>query len=469
MARSQPAAKRPASRRAAPARASRASSGASSRRRAATTVEVPPVPADEPGANGGPRSPDTEIPPWVRKAIALFFAWAVGLGVAYWALNRLRSLLLMGLVALFLSLALEPPVNALVRRGWRRPAATGLVVGAFVVVTIGFFAAFGSVAFTQASALVNDTPRYVHHVVQFLNRDFGTHINANSLIRDLESKNGAVHQFGQDLANSAGDVALTIGKALLQIVVTFVFALYLTADGPRFRRAILSRLSRQHQEIVLDTWELAFEKTGAYLYSRTIQAAVCTVTVWLFFVLLGIPSALALAIWVGVVSQFIPTAGTYIALVLPVLVTLVNDPTDTIWVLAFLVGYQQFENYYLGPRIARYTLKIHPALTIGTVFAGALLLGPVGALLALPATAVVQALVSSYTEEQEVIETHLTARPQAKRGRRFRIPAFSLRRRAEPPPAPPRKRRDAGDTGPAGRAAKPGKAGKGGKRPEKRA
>src|SRR6202043_1255090 len=139
------------------------------------------------------------------------------LGIAYWALNRLRPLLLMGLVALFLSLALEPPVNALVRRGWGRGPATGLAVGAFPVVAISFFAAFGSVAFTQASALVNDTPHYVRNVVQFLNRDFGTHINANSLIRDLQSKNGAVHQFGQDLANSAGDVALTIGTGLLQI------------------------------------------------------------------------------------------------------------------------------------------------------------------------------------------------------------------------------------------------------------
>lgn len=438
MARSQPPSKRPASSRAStratPARARRASSGTSSRRRAAASVSVPPIPADEVGGNGGPHPPpDSEVPGWVRRAIALFFAWAVGLGIAYWALNRLRPLLLMGLVALFLSLALEPPVNALVRRGWRRGAATGLVVGAFLVVAIGFFAAFGSVAFTQASALVNDTPHYVRNVVQFLNRDFGTHINANSLIRDLQSKNGAVHQFGQDLANSAGDVAVTIGTGLLQIVVTFVFALYLTADGPRFRRAILSRLPRRRQAIVLDTWELAFEKTGAYLYSRTIQAAVCTATVWLFLFLLGVPSALALAIWVGVVSQFIPTVGTYIALVLPALVTLVNDPSDTIWVLAFLVGYQQFENYFLGPRIAKYTLKIHPALTIGTVFAGALLLGPVGALLALPATAVVQALVSSYTEEQEVIETALTAQPEARR-RRLRIPAFSLRRQPEPSP-----------------------------------
>ena len=172
-----------------------------------------------------------------------------------------------------------------------------------------------------------------------------------------------------------------------------------------------------------------------YLYSRGLQAMVCTAVVWGFLFLLGVPSALALAIWVGVVSQFIPTVGTYIALVLPTLVTLVNSPFDTIWVLLFLVGYQQFENYILGPRIARFTLKIHPALTLGTVFAGALLFGPVGALLALPATSVIQALISTYTEEHEVIETGLTAEAAARSDRRTRR---SVRQRAA-------ERRSSGD------------------------
>jgi predicted PurR-regulated permease PerM len=389
-----------------------------------------------------PRRDDQEVPVWVRRAIALFFAWAVGLLVVYWVLVKLRPLLLILVVALFLSLAMEPPVNGLVRRGWRRGGATALVLGGFLVATIGFVAAFGSVAFTQASELVNHSGRYVHNVVDFLNRDFGTHINARGLIKNLQSRNGTVQKFARNLAKDAPNVALAIGKSLLEIILTFVFATYLTVDGPRVRRTICSRLPRRHQEIVLDTWELAVQKTGAYLYSRGLQALVCTAAVWVFLFALGIPSSLALAIWVGVVSQFIPTVGTYLALVLPALVTLVSSPVDTIWVIAYLVGYQQFENYYLGPRIAHFTLKIHPALTIGTVFAGALLLGPVGALLALPATAVIQALLSTYTEEQEVIETELTARPHPRR-RRVRIPRFSLRRRQPPdepstePPASP--------------------------------
>jgi predicted PurR-regulated permease PerM len=311
------------------------------------------------------------------------------------------------------------------------------------------------VAFTQASQLVNNAPHYVNNIVHFLNSNFGTSFNAKSLIHDLQSRNGAVQKFGRNLAHDAPDVALTIGKSLFEIIVTIIFAFYLTANGPGVRRAICSRLPRHRQQMVLDTWELAVDKTGSYLYSRLLQAIACTAVVWVFLFALGIPSALALAIWVGVVSQFVPTVGTYIALVLPALVTLVNSPVDTIWVMAFLVGYQQFENYYLGPRIARFTLKIHPALTIGVVFAGALLLGPIGALLALPATAVIQSLISAHTDEQEVIETPLTAEP-ARRARRFQIPRALRRRRPEPEPAARESgtRHGAGAASPATRGAR---------------
>ncbi|HEV2311180.1 MAG TPA: AI-2E family transporter [Acidimicrobiia bacterium] len=399
-------------------------------------MEAPAVAAADGASPDGRVDDDQQVPPWLRRAIALFFVWVIGLVLAYWVVTKLRVVILMVAVALFLSLAMEPPVNRLVKRGWPRHGATGLVWGAFLVVTIGFVAAFGSVAFTQTSQLVNNTAHYVRNVVAFVNRDFGTHINANGLIRNLQSPNGAVQKFGRSLAKDAPNVALTIGKSLLEIIVTFIFAYYLTADAQKFRRTICSRLPPRRQQIVLDTWELAVDKTGAYLYSRFLQAIICTAAVWVFLFLLGIPSSFALAVWVGVVSQFIPTFGTYLALVLPALVALLYDPVDALWVIAFLVGYQQFENYILGPRIARRTLKIHPALTIGAAFAGVLLLGPVGALLALPATAVIQALLSTYTDEQEVIETDMTT-PDAPRRRRIRLPRLSFTRRKVPDPPPP--------------------------------
>lgn len=369
-----------------------------------------------------------QVPKWLRRAIALFFTWAVGLIAAYWVLNKLRTFIMMVVVAFFLSLAMEPAVNKLAKRGWRRGAATGLVVVGVLALALGFLAAIGSVAVGQAGELVGNTSKYVRNVVDFLNDTFGAGIDAGDVIREIRSPNGAVSKLADQLADSAPDLTLGILEGLFQILTTLIFAFYMTADAPQLRRTICSRLPPERQQIVIDTWEIAVEKTGAYLYSRSIQAVISGFATWVFLFALGVPSALALAIFVGVVSQFIPTIGTYIAMVLPVLIALMNDPVDALWVLLFLNGYQQFENYVLGPRIARFTLKIHPALTIGTVIAGGYLLGGVGAVLALPATAVIQALISTYTEEQEIIETEMTEAPKAKKGRRIRIPRFSLRR-----------------------------------------
>ena len=269
----------------------------------------------------------------------------------------------------------------------------------------------------RRSELFDNAPRYVRELEQFVNDDLGIEWNADGLIRDLRQGNAPIDASAVTSPKGDRRHADRVGS-LLQLVTVLVFAFYMTADGPSMRRVICSRLPARHQEIVLDTWEIAIDKTGGYLYSRGIQAVVSAFATWAFLSALGVPHALALGIWVGVVSQFIPTVGTYIAMTLPVLVALVDNPIDVLWVLLFLVAYQQFENYLLGPRITKQTMDVHPALAIGTVFAGGLLFGAVGALLALPATAIIQALISAHTVEQEVIEDRLTAEPDAAGGPR---------------------------------------------------
>ena len=350
------------------------------------------------------------MPPWLSRAIALAAGWVVLLFAAYWALGRLRTLLIMILVAFFLSLAMEPAVDRLARRGWRRGSATGLVLGGVLVFTAIFFAAAGSIVVGQASDLVDNAPKYVRDFERFVNDDLGIEFDADSLVRELRNGNG-LNANNSDIVSGAVGVALAVGRGLLYFVTVLVFAFYMTADGPRMRRAICSRLPRARQEVVLDTWEIAIEKTGGYLYSRGIQAAISAFVTWAFLLALGVPYSLALGLWVGIVSQFIPTVGTYIAMVLPVLVAFKQDSADALYVLAFLVLYQQFENYILGPRVTKHSMNVHPALAIGTVFAGGLLLGGVGAILALPATAVIQAIISGYTTERDVIDAPLVQEP----------------------------------------------------------
>jgi predicted PurR-regulated permease PerM len=205
----------------------------------------------------------------------------------------------------------------------------------------------------------------------------------------------------------------------------------MVADGPRMRRAICQRLRPERQERILHAWELAIDKTGGYLYSRALLALLSAVFHTVAFSVIGLSYPVALGIWVGLVSQFLPVIGTYLAGVLPVLVALLDDPIRALWVLGIIVVYQQIENYLFAPRITARTLELHPAVAFSAAIAGAAILGPVGAVLALPACATVQAFLAEWAPKHEVIDSHLTAHEPPPRPRRTR------RRRAPPAGEPP--------------------------------
>jgi predicted PurR-regulated permease PerM len=111
-----------------------------------------------------------------------------------------------------------------------------------------------------------------------------------------------------------------------------------------------------------------------------------------------------------------PAVGTYLAGAVPVLVALTVSLLTALWMLVFIVAYQQLENYLLQPRITAKTLDMHPAVGFGTVLAGAAILGPVGAVLAQPAGASLQAFASAYIRRYDVEEHPLTT--DTRRGRR---------------------------------------------------
>ena len=85
---------------------------------------------------------------------------------------------------------------------------------------------------------------------------------------------------------------------------------------------------------------------------------------------IGTKAPVALALWVGVVSQFLPVVGTYLAAALPLVVALIDSPTKALVLLVFVLIYQQVENYVLLPRITARTMDLHPAIAFGAAIAG---------------------------------------------------------------------------------------------------
>jgi predicted PurR-regulated permease PerM len=349
------------------------------------------------------------LPPWIWKGIFAFWGVYALLQVGETAFGKLRQLLLMLLVSLFLSLAIEPAVNWMARRGIRRGLATGAVLAIIIVLAAVFIFAIGSLVAKQASSLFDKAPDYVRSIEGWVNRTFNQNVDARDLIDRITESNGPF----ESLATNTLSLSATFAGFLFQALGVAMFTFYLVADGPRFRRAICGRFRPAVQERVLIAWEVAIDKTGGYIYSRALLAFFAAVAHWIFFAIAGVRSPAALAIFVGLVSQFLPVVGTYAAGILPIIVTLVDQPVKALWVIGFIVLYQQFENYVLLPRITARTMDLHPAVAFGSAIAGSALLGPVGAVLALPVAASLQAFLTMYGHRHQVVASPLTGVDQS--------------------------------------------------------
>lgn len=360
--------------------------------------------ADPPDAAVGAAGPPPEpMPAWVPRAIVLFLAGVAGLLTLRWLVAELKSFLVIVVVSLFLSFAMEPAVNWLTRHGIRRGLSTGIVMFGGFLATVAFLVLLGQALFTQVSAFIEDLPERVERLEEQVNERFDTEFDADELVEQVQSDNV------QGIATDLGSRALGFGISALGVVFNLftiaLFTFYMVADGPRFRRSVLSFLPAERQERVADGWEVAIQKTGGYIYSRGLLALASAVVTTVVLEVLDVDYALALGLWTGLVSQFIPTIGTYLAGALPVLVALLDDPGNALVVLVFLLVYQQVENYLFAPRITARTMDLHPAVAFGMVMVGAALFGGVGALIALPAAAVTQAVASTYLERHEVEDT----------------------------------------------------------------
>ncbi len=350
----------------------------------------------------------TTMPSWIWKAVAIFWLGYLASSSVRFIFDRLTGLLVLLLVSLFLALAIEPGVNRLSLRGWRRGTSTALILLAVFVFTVVFVAAIASLVGGQIADLLNDTPKTITTVVTFINRHFNTDINAQKVIDSTQDPNGAFQTFIKSQRDRAFEVSVAALGVLLQVFSVLLFTFYLVADGPRMRRSICSRFRPARQERVLEVWEMAITKTGGYLYSRALLAAMSAFFHWILFQSLGTTAPVAMALWVGLISQFLPVVGTYLAGALPILLALVNSPGKALVMFVFVVLYQQIENYLFLPRITARTMELHPALAFGAALAGGAVLGPVGAILALPAAAMGQAVVSEWGVRHDVIDVPLT-------------------------------------------------------------
>jgi predicted PurR-regulated permease PerM len=245
-------------------------------------------------------------------------------------------------------------------------------------------------------------------VTRWLDR-FGITVDQARLTEQIRTRADDIVGYATNFAGQVFGIATSILGGLFRWATIALFTFYFVAQGPQLRRVICGALPPEHQQRVLFVWDLAIDKTGGYFYSRLLLAVINGTGMYITLRVFGVPFAAPLAVFEGVVSEFIPIVGTYIAGAAPIGVAFLVSPAAGIGALIYVLAYQQLENYILSPRLTARTMNLHPAVAFAAALIGGQLGGILAAFLALPVAAVIQASVQEYGRHYAVVESPLTA------------------------------------------------------------
>ena len=349
--------------------------------------------------------PKEGMPSWVIWLVVSIVSGVLLSLLAISFVTTISSVIKMIIFAEFVALALEPGVNWLASRGWRRGVATATIMLVIVAAVLVFVAAILPTLVKELASFFTRLP----DLVESLADRFGLDLSAEGVSAAVTEQKDQLAQAAGNLARGVLQITGWVAGLLASACSVGLIAFYLATDAPRVRRTVCSLLPERRQMRTLQLWEIAIEKVGGYLYSRALMALVSGVASYGILRILGVPFAAPMALFVGFTSQFVPVIGTYIAYAVPVGVALASQGLgDAVWLLVFVTVYQQFENIILSPRLSARTMKLHPAVAFVAALIGGAIGGIGGAFLSLPVAAIVQAFGSTFLQRYEVVESDLT-------------------------------------------------------------
>lgn len=339
---------------------------------------------------------------WLRRALVMVVVAVLALQLITYAWGLLAGFLFNLLLAWLIAISVDPVVSGLARRGMRRGVATAIVAVVSLILIGGFLALFGGALATQVAELVLSIPALALDIVDWINRTFDTTIDPAELIASLNLSTDQVTEVGSSLAGGILGVVFGIVGAVFNFFMIVVFSFYFSADSPRIKRWIASLLKPERQVVFIQVWDISVQKAGGFVISKLALASISSFFHAGFFYLIDIPFWLPMGIFAGVVSQFIPTIGTYIGVALPALFAVFEEPIDVLWIIIFATVYQQIENYVLTPRISTRTMDINSGVALASVFVGAALFGPIGAIIGIPLAAIGIAVFEAYGQRYDI-------------------------------------------------------------------
>ncbi|ADU50335.1 protein of unknown function UPF0118 [Thermaerobacter marianensis DSM 12885] len=357
------------------------------------------------GGTGGPPPPPAG-PAWTTLVTLLNVLAAAGVAwLAWWVLSHFaRTLTLLGLAGV-LAFLLEPAVSFLERGMRSRALAALLLYLAFVaLLALGVVYLAGPIK-EQAQELFWAVPQYRQQVEQavpllqtymealqaYLSR-YGVSLEPRDLASQfLERVAGNTNRILAGVTAVVTGVGTTLANALLVLVIS----IYLVVDGGGLNRQMLGYLPRRYRGPVRRAQAVALRVFGGYLRGQLLLGLIIGVAVGIGMSALGMPYPALLGVIAGVM-ELVPIVGAVLGAIPAILVALFQPWPAVLYVTLFFVVVQQVEGNVLVPRITGQAVGLHPLATLLALLAGYEIAGILGAILAVPVVAFVQALLREF-------------------------------------------------------------------------
>jgi predicted PurR-regulated permease PerM len=333
-----------------------------------------------------------------RNPFYIGLAGAFGVAVAYVgfkAVSDIGTILQLIGLSLFLAIGLDPAVVWLTKRRLPRWGAVVIVVLVLVgVIALFVTAAVGPIS-RQIHELQVNSPKWraqaesgkgwLGHLVKEFH--LTSQLKSGKLSKTLSASNVAGGVVG------AGKIVVT---AVTATVVVCVLTVYFLVALPAVRGFWLRLMPQSRRVRVAAMSDEVLSRVGGFVLGNVLTSVVAGLGTWVWLIIFGVPYPLLLALLVAILD-LIPMVGSTIAGIIVAAVALTVSVPVAVATLAFYIAYRFFEDYLLTPRVMRHTVRISPGLTIIATLIGGVLLGLIGALIAIPVAAGIHLILEEVT------------------------------------------------------------------------
>ncbi len=206
--------------------------------------------------------------------------------------------------------------------------------------------------------------------------------------------------------SSVGRVTSWVGTAfgaLTTLFMMMVIGLFVAMDPRVYDRGLqwmVPEDARGEFAVVVKRMAQTLRRLLAgRLLGMAFEGVLTAVALWL----VGVPMALILGILTGLLA-FIPNIGAFISGALMVAVGFSAGADTGIWAIVVYVVVQTFDGYVVIPMVAKRTVDLPPALTLGTQILASALFGILGLALADPLTAMIKTAMERRSQNVEEAE-----------------------------------------------------------------